>query len=69
MCYFRYNSLHFHAVSLDAGDRYKYINRNWYSVLRRRNGPQCLYLAEGKDNSIQLHETATAPNDADAAAS
>lgn len=64
---FRYNSLHFHSVPFDAGDRYEHSDWHWDSLLWWRHGAQRLHLAEGEDNCFQLHETAATSNDANAA--
>lgn len=66
--YFRYNSLHIHAVPFNAGDRNEHIDWYWNSVLWRRHGAQRLHLAEGEDDGVQLYEAAATSDDANATA-
>lgn len=64
--HFRYNSVHLHTISLNAGDRHEHFNRHRDSLLWRRHGAQRVHLAEGEDDGVQLYEAAAAPDDANA---
>lgn len=60
----RYNSVYFHSIPFNAGDSNKYSDWHWNSVLRWRHGAQCVYLAKGEDDGVQLHEATAAASHA-----